>query len=32
MSATSNKMELSEEFTVIWREEQTLWNVMSPSY
>ena len=26
----SNKIELSEEFMVMWREEQTLWDVMSP--
>ena len=32
MSAKSNKIELSEEFIVMWREEQTLWDVMSPSY
>ena len=30
MSAKSNKIELSEEFMVIWREEQTLWDVMFP--
>ena len=28
MSAKSNKIELSEEFMVMWREEQTFWNVM----
>ena len=28
----SNKTELSEEFVAIWREEQTLWNVMFPLY
>ena len=28
----SNKTELSEEFIAIWREEQTLWNVMFPLY
>ena len=28
MSAKSNKIELSEEFMAMWREEQTLWNVM----
>ena len=27
MSAKSNKIELSEEFMVMWREEQTLWDV-----
>ena len=32
MSAKLNKIELSEEFMVMWREEQTLWDVMSPSY
>ena len=32
MSAKSNKIELSGEFMVMWREEQTLWDVMSPSY
>ena len=32
MSAKSNKIELSEEFMVMWREEQTLWDVMSPLY
>ena len=32
MSVKSNKIELSEEFMVMWREEQTLWDVMSPSY
>ena len=32
MSAKSNKIELSEKFRVIWREEQTLWDVMSPLY
>ena len=30
MSAKSNKIELSETF--MWREEQTLWDVMSPLY
>ena len=29
MSAKSNKIELSEEFMAMWREEQTLWDVMS---
>ena len=28
MSAKSNKIELSEEFMVMWREEQTLSNVI----
>ena len=32
MLAKSNKIELSEEFMVMWREEQTLWDVMAPSY
>ena len=32
MSAKSNKIELSEEFMAMWREEQTLWNFMSPLY
>ena len=32
MLAKSNKIELSEEFIVMWREKQTLWDVMSPSY
>ena len=32
MSAKSNKIEFSEEFMVMWREEQTLWDVMSPLY
>ena len=32
MLAKSNKIELSEKFMVMWREEQTLWDVMSPSY
>ena len=31
MLANSNKIELSEEFIVMWREEQTLLDVMSPS-
>ena len=30
MSAKSNKIELSEEFMAMWREEQTLWDVMFP--
>ena len=29
MSAKPNKIELSEEFMVMWREKQTLWDVMS---
>ena len=32
MLAKSNKIELSEGFMVMWREEQTLWGVISPSY
>ena len=32
MSANSNKIEVSEEFMVMWREEKTLLDVMSPSY
>ena len=32
MLAKSNKVELSEEFMAMWREEQTLWNVMFPLY
>ena len=32
MSAKSKKNELSEEFTAMWREEQSLWDVMSPLY
>ena len=31
MSAKPSKIELSEEFMAIWKEEQTLWDVMSPS-
>ena len=27
MSAKSNKIELSEEFMIMWRDEQTLWDV-----
>ena len=30
MSAKSNKIELSEEFMAMWREEQTLWDAMFP--
>ena len=30
MSAKSNKIELSEDFMVMWREEQTFLDVMSP--
>ena len=32
MSAKSNKIELHEEFMAMWREEQTLWDVMFPLY
>ena len=32
MSSKSNKIELSEEFMVMWREEQTLWDIKSPLY
>ena len=32
ISAKSNKIELIEEFMAIWREEQTLWDVMFPLY
>ena len=32
MSAEANKIELSEEFMAMWREEQTLWDVMFPLY
>ena len=32
MLAKSNKIELSEKFVAIWREEQTLCDVMSPLY
>ena len=32
MSAKSNKIDLSEEFMAMWREEQTLWDVMFPLY
>ena len=28
MSVKPNKIELSKEFMVMWREEQTLWDVM----
>ena len=30
--AKSNKIELSEEFMAMWREEETLWNALSPMY
>ena len=32
MSAKSNKIELSKEFMAMWREKQTLWDVMFPLY
>ena len=32
MSAKSNKIKLSEELIAMWREEQTLWDVMFPLY
>ena len=32
MSAKSKKNELNEEFRAMWREEQSLWDVMSPFY
>ena len=32
MSAKSNNIELNEEFMAMWREEQTLWDVMFPLY
>ena len=32
MWAKSNKTEVSEEFMAMWREEQTLWDVMFPLY
>ena len=32
MSTKLNKIELSEEFMAMWREEQTLWDVMFPLY
>ena len=32
MSAKSNKIELSKEFMVMWRGEQTLWDIMTPLY
>ena len=32
MSAKSNKIEFSEEFMAMRREEQTLWDVMFPLY
>ena len=32
MSAKSNEIELNEDFMAMWREEQTLWSVMSSLY
>ena len=32
MSAKLNKIELSEGFMVMWREEETLWDVMFQLY
>ena len=32
MSAKSNQIELSEEFMVLWREEQTLWDIVFTLY
>ena len=32
MLAKSSKIELSEEFMAMWREEQTLWDVRFPLY
>ena len=32
MSAKLNKIELSEKFMAMWREEQTLWDVMFTLY
>ena len=32
MLAKSNKIELSDKFMAMWREEQTLWNVIFPLY
>ena len=32
ISAKSNKIELSAEFMAMWREGQTLWDVMFPLY
>ena len=29
MSTKSNKLELSEEFMAMWRDEQTLWDIIS---
>ena len=32
MLTKSNKIKLGEEFMAMWREEQTLWEVMFPLY
>ena len=32
MLTKSNEIELREEFMAVWREEQTLWDVMFPLY
>ena len=32
MWAKPNKIEVSEEFMAMWRDEQTLWDVMFPLY
>ena len=32
ISAKSKKIELNEEFIAMWREEQSLWDVMSPLF
>ena len=32
MSAKSNKIEVREEFMAMWREEQTLWDVIFSLY
>ena len=32
MSAKSKKIELNEKFIAMWREKQSLWDVMSPLY
>ena len=32
MSAKSKKIDLSEDFMAMWREEQTLWDVIFPLY
>ena len=32
IQAKLNKIELSEELMAMWREQQTLWDAMSPLY